>query len=154
METLDSALRAGGLIQREEDLPTDFDHANNFVLVDLHSDIQIPDDKEKTQWTCEINGTEGNMIATEKPATGWLDIQSEGKVFCTCAPGEEITVKIKANGSPFLWGSFTAKAVDYMGSPGFTFLIESSMMFLHVVNVEGRGYCIGAASVQTDHWVN
>jgi predicted secreted protein len=150
MNALDSALRVGGLIQTKDEPISDFEHLNNLVIVDLRDQIQIPDDKEITRWTCLINGTEGRMVATEKPASAWLDIQSEGKVFCAFNYGDEITLKVLANNTPFIWGSFVAKELSFVGAPGYTFLVNNSLIFMHVINVVGKGMCIGAASVQTD----
>jgi hypothetical protein len=152
MDTVDKALEAAG-IKRAEDCLTNFEHVNDFEIHRV--DIQIPDDKTKTRWTVEVNKTVGTAIAHEKPESGWLDIQSEGKVFCRAHEGDTVGITVLANDQIFISGRFKVKPIlDFLGSPGFTFLIDNSMMFVHIVNVVGKGHCVGAVHVSTDAFVD
>jgi len=151
MDQLDEALSVAG-IKQAEDLLTNFEHTNNFKIHDV--DIQIPDDPKKTAWSVTINGVAGKALAVEKPESGWLDLQSEGKAWCAAHPGEEIQINIFANTQLFLSGSFiTKEIVDWMGSPGWTFLVDNSMLFIHVINVLNKGLCIGAVHLSTGVFV-
>jgi hypothetical protein len=152
MDIIEATLRHAGVITAEDDSALEFTHANSFEIHNVP--IEVPDDAELTKWTCTINGVKSAMICKETFG-GTIDLQSKGQVFCTAHENDEIRVQVHANQHLFLEGKFTCsrETPRLAQTRGYMFLVNNDTVFLHVLNIEGKGNCICAMNVKTRAFV-